>query len=81
MATQNGTISAGNRRVLNFDRNVVGRGQIQSNNLLAYAAIVNGDVYGDSFNSYLEFTGYAKGGGTINNVRLAMRFRQDYRRR
>lgn len=72
--TQNGMLSAGNGFVLNFGRNIVGRGQIQSNNLLADAAIINGDVNGDSFTNYLEFTGYVKGVGTFNNVAFSGTF-------
>jgi hypothetical protein len=67
-------LSAGNGFVLNFGRNIVGRGQLQSNNLLADAAIINGDVNGDSFTNYLEFTGYVKGVGTFNNVAFSGTF-------
>jgi hypothetical protein len=72
--TQNGMLSAGNGFVLNLGRDIVGRGQIQSNNLLADAAIINGDVNGDSFTNYLEFTGYVKGVGTFNNVAFSGTF-------
>ena len=73
-ATQNGMLSAGNGFVLNFGRNIVGRGQIQSNNQLSDAAIINGDVNGDSAINYLEFTGYVKGVGTFNNVAFSGTF-------
>jgi hypothetical protein len=73
-ATQDGMLSAGNGFVLNFGRNIVGRGTIQSNNLLADAAIINGDVNGDSITDYLEFTGYVKGVGTFNNVAFSGTF-------
>jgi autotransporter-associated beta strand protein len=73
-ATQDGMLSAGNGFVLNFGRNIVGRGQIQSNNLLADAAIINGDVNGDSITNYLEFNGYVKGVGTFNNVAFSGTF-------
>jgi fibronectin-binding autotransporter adhesin len=72
--TQNGMLSAGNGFVLNFGRNIVGRGQLQSNNLLNAAAIINGSVQGDSFVNYLEFTGYVKGVGTFNNVAFSGTF-------
>jgi hypothetical protein len=73
-ATLNGTLVASNGAVLNFGRNIVGRGQIQSNNTLADAVIVNGDVNGDSAINYLEFTGYVKGVGTFNNVAFSGTF-------
>jgi len=72
--TQNGTLTAGNGFVLNFGRNIVGRGQIVSNNLLNAASVINGSVNGDSFTNYLEFTGYVKGVGTFNNVAFSGTF-------
>ncbi len=66
--TQNGVLASANGYVLNFGRNIVGRGQVQSPNTLAQAAIINGDVNGDSPINYLEFTGYVKGVGTFNNA-------------
>jgi fibronectin-binding autotransporter adhesin len=73
-ATQDGMLSAGNGFVLNFGRNIVGRGTIQSNNLLNAASIINGSVNGDSVTDYLEFTGYVKGVGTFNNVAFSGTF-------
>jgi autotransporter-associated beta strand protein len=73
-ATQDGTLFASNGFVLNFGRNIIGRGQIQSNNTLADAAIINGDVNGDSAINFLEFTGYVKGVGTFNNVAFSGTF-------
>jgi autotransporter-associated beta strand protein len=73
-ATQNGTLTAGNGFVLNFGRNIVGRGQIVSNNLLNAASVINGSVQGDSITNYLEFTGYVKGVGTFNNVAFSGTF-------
>jgi autotransporter-associated beta strand protein len=73
-ATQDGMLSAGNGFVLNFGRNIVGRGTLQSNNQLSDAAIINGDVNGDSITNYLEFTGYVKGVGTFNNVAFSGTF-------
>jgi len=72
--TQNGTLASANGYVLNFGRNITGRGQIQSTNTLATAAIINGDVNGDSNINYLEFTGYVKGVGTFNNVAFSGTF-------
>lgn len=72
--TLNGTLVAPNGAVLNFGRNIIGRGQIQSNNTLADAVIVNGDVNGDSPTNYLEFTGYVKGVGTFNNAAFSGTF-------
>ncbi|HEX6961080.1 MAG TPA: hypothetical protein VF175_04385, partial [Lacipirellula sp.] len=73
-ATLDGTLVAPNGAVLNFGRNIVGRGQIQSNNALADAVIVNGDVNGDSISTPLVFTGYVKGVGTLNNVAFSGTF-------
>ncbi len=69
-----GTLNAPKGLVVNFGRNVTGRGQIQSNNNLANAVIVNGDVSGDSFTNYIDFTGYVKGVGTFNNVAFSGTF-------
>jgi autotransporter-associated beta strand protein len=73
-ATLDGTLVSPNGLVLNFGRNLVGRGQIQSNNTLADAVIVNGDVNGDSLSTPLVFTGYVKGVGTFNNVAFSGTF-------
>ncbi|MBA3483932.1 MAG: hypothetical protein H0T51_19170 [Pirellulales bacterium] len=73
-ATLDGTLVASNGAVLNFGRNIIGRGQIQSNNALADAVIVNGDVNGDAISTPLVFTGYVKGVGTFNNVGFAGTF-------
>lgn len=72
--TNNGTLSAPKGLVINFGRNIAGRGQVQSNNSLANAVIVNGDASGDSFVDYLEFTGYVKGVGSFNNVAFSGTF-------
>jgi autotransporter-associated beta strand protein len=72
--TNNGTLNAPNGIVVNFGRNVTGRGQINSNNALVDAVIMNGDVNGDSNVNYLEFTGYVKGVGTFNNVAFSGTF-------
>jgi len=69
-----GTLSSPNGYVLNFGRNIAGRGQIQSNNTLADAVIINGDVSGDSSTNVLEFTGYVKGVGMFNNVAFSGTF-------
>jgi autotransporter-associated beta strand protein len=73
-ATLDGTLVSPNGLVLNFGRNLVGRGQIQSNNTLADAVIVNGDVNGDSISTPLVFNGYVKGVGTFNNVAFSGTF-------
>jgi autotransporter-associated beta strand protein len=73
-ATLDGTLVASNGAVLNFGRNLVGRGQVQSNNTLADAVIVNGDVNGDALATPLVFTGYVKGVGTFNNVAFSGTF-------
>jgi fibronectin-binding autotransporter adhesin len=73
-ATLDGTLVAPNGAVLNFGRNLIGRGQIQSNNTLADAVIVNGDVNGDAISTPLVFTGYVKGVGTFNNVAFSGTF-------
>ena len=67
--------------MVNFGRNITGRGQINSTNTLAEAVIMNGDVQGDSFANNLEFTGYVKGVGTFNNVAFSGTFRPACRRR
>ena len=72
--TNNGTLNAPNGLVVNFGRNITGRGPINSINSLAKAVIMNGDVQGDSFANYLEFTGYVKGVGTFNNVAFSGTF-------
>src|SRR4029079_5955230 len=41
---------------------------------LAKAAIINGDVNGDSVTNFIEFTGYVKGVGTFNNVAFSGTF-------
>lgn len=69
-----GTLNAANGVVLNFGRNITGRGTIVSGNTLATASIINGDVLGDSFANYLEFTGYVKGVGNFNNVAFSGTF-------
>jgi hypothetical protein len=43
--------------LLNFGRNVVGRGQIEWNILLNAAAFINGSVNGDSTINYRDFSG------------------------
>ncbi len=70
----NGTLIAPKGLVINFGRNLAGRGQVISNNNLANAVIVNGDASGDSFTNYLDFTGYVKGVGTFNNVAFSGTF-------
>jgi hypothetical protein len=73
-ATLDGTLVSPNGLVLNFGRNLLGRGQVQSNNTLADAVIINGDVNGDALATPLVFTGYVKGVGTFNNVGFAGTF-------
>jgi autotransporter-associated beta strand protein len=73
-ATLDGALVATNGAVLNFGRNLVGRGQVQSNNTLADAVIVNGDANGDALATPLVFTGYVKGVGTFNNVAFSGTF-------
>ncbi|MAT69108.1 MAG: hypothetical protein CMJ58_06235 [Planctomycetaceae bacterium] len=70
----NGTLNAPNGLVVNFGRNITGRGQISSTNALAQAVIMNGAVNGDSIANYLEFTGFVKGVGTFNNVAFSGTF-------
>jgi hypothetical protein len=70
----NGTIVANKGLVVNFGRNIEGRGQVQSINSLANAVLINGDASGDSITNYLEFTGYVKGVGTFNNVAFSGTF-------
>lgn len=72
--TGNGTLNAANGVVLNFGRNIVGRGRIASGNTLATASIINGDVNGDSITNFIEFTGYVKGVGNFNNVAFSGTF-------
>jgi autotransporter-associated beta strand protein len=72
--TNNGMLNAPNGLVVNFGRNITGRGQVNSTNTLARAVIMNGDAQGDSFVNYLEFTGYVKGVGTFNNVAFSGTF-------
>lgn len=73
-ASANGTLVANKGAVVNFGRNIEGRGQVQSINTLANAIIMNGDASGDSIANYLEFTGYVKGVGTFNNVAFSGTF-------
>jgi autotransporter-associated beta strand protein len=73
-ATQNGTLASDHGYVLNFGRNITGRGRIQSNNAITDAATINGHVRGDSATNYLEFTGYVKGVGTFDNVAFSGTF-------
>jgi autotransporter-associated beta strand protein len=72
--TNNGTLNAPNGLIVNFGRNIAGRGQINSTNTPATAVIMNGDVQGDSNANYVEFTGYVKGIGTFNNVAFSGTF-------
>lgn len=66
--SSNGTLNASNGLVVNFGRNIIGRGTVNSTNTLAKSVIMNGDVSGDSITNYIEFTGYVKGVGGFNNV-------------
>jgi autotransporter-associated beta strand protein len=69
--TNNGSLTSAKGYVLNFGRNILGRGVINNGNTLANAAILNGDVNGDGpiFGvDALELTGYVKGVGTFNNT-------------
>lgn len=72
--TNGGVINAPNGLVVNFGRNMTGRGQINSTNNLSQAVIMNGAVQGDSIINYIEFTGYVKGVGTFNNVAFSGTF-------
>lgn len=69
-----GTLNATNGLVLNFGRNLTGWGNVNSTNALAQAVIANGDVQGDSFTNFLDFSGYVKGVGTFNNVAFSGTF-------
>jgi len=69
-----GTLASANGVVLNFGRNIVGRGTVSSGNSLAAASIINGDVNGDSLTNFIEFTGYVKGVGNFNNVAFSGTF-------
>jgi hypothetical protein len=73
-ATQNGTLASDRGFVLNFGRNITGRGQIRSSNAITDAAVINGHVRGDSPANYLEFTGYVKGVGSFDNVAFSGTF-------
>lgn len=70
----NGTIAAANGVVLEFGRNIVGRGKISGTNTLAKASIINGSVNGDSITNFIEFTGYVKGVGNFDNVAFSGTF-------
>ena len=63
-----GTLIATNGFVVDFGRNLVGQGTVQSSNTLAKAAIVNGNVAGTSAEERMAFTGYIKGVGTFSNA-------------
>jgi fibronectin-binding autotransporter adhesin len=63
-----GTLIATNGFLVDFGRNLVGQGTVQSSNTLAKAAIINGSVQGDSDTQRLTFTGYVKGVGTFSNA-------------
>lgn len=69
-----GTLNSANGIVLNFGRNLVGWGTVNSTNTLARAVIVNGDVAGTSFARPVTFTGYVKGVGTFDNTIFAGTF-------
>lgn len=65
-AGNSGTLIATNGLLVDFGRNLVGQGVVQSTNSLARAVIVNGAVEGTG--SGLEFTGYVKGVGTFSGT-------------
>jgi autotransporter-associated beta strand protein len=59
-----GTLNAANGYTVDFGRNLVGQGTVNSTNTLAKAAIINGSVQGDG--SGLVLSGYVKGVGTYS---------------
>ena len=73
-ASISGTLNAPNGLVVNLGRNITGRGQVNSNNTLADAVIMNGAAIGDSVVNVLEFTGYVKGIGKFNDVEFSGTF-------
>ncbi len=69
-----GTLNSANGIVLNFGRNLVGWGTVNSTNTLARAVIINGDVAGTSIARPVTFNGYVKGVGTFDNTIFAGTF-------
>lgn len=63
-----GTLVVSNGAYLDFGRTIVGFGTIDSQNSIAKAMIINGDVIGNSPTEKLTFNGYVKGIGTFENV-------------
>jgi hypothetical protein len=63
-----GTLNATNGFVVDFDEAVTGYGTINSTNMLARRATINGTVQGNSVGEPITLSGYIKGTGTFTNV-------------
>ena len=62
-----GTLAAANGLLVEFGKNVTGRGTIDTPNDPAKVLLNNGMIAGDSFTEFLTLTGYVKGVGTFDN--------------
>ncbi len=63
-----GTISAANGLQLEFGKNIVGHGLIDTPNDATKPFVNNGAIEGDSMSDPIYLNGYIKGVGTLNNV-------------
>jgi hypothetical protein len=69
-----GTLNAANGFVVDFGEVVTGFGTINSTNILAKRAVINGAVQGNSAAQPITLTGYIKGVGTFNHVNFTGTF-------
>jgi len=65
---EGGALAAPNGLLVNFGRNLVGRGRVETPNDPTKSLINNGAIAGDSMAAPLVLTGYVKGVGSIDNV-------------
>jgi len=66
-AADDGTLVAANGLVVEFGKNIVGRGTVATPDYALVPLTNNGAIIGD-FPSAIELTGYVKGVGTLTNV-------------
>ena len=65
------SLLASNGLIIDFGRNVVGYGTLNTTNSLSKQLINNGSISGNSAAQLITLTGYVKGVGALNNVNLA----------
>ena len=65
------SLLASNGLIIDFGRNVVGYGTLNTTNSLSKQLINNGSINGNSAAQPITLTGYVKGVGSLNNVNLA----------